>query len=154
MRNQVSVLAAIAALTTACAAPDAARAEKRTFVIAAVEPKGGTNAAQESFPAEKLPRGGGYVIKEPDASGRWEVSVYVWQPMQIVVNEGDEVTLEFVGINGASHPTTISGYGKSFMLKRGHIARVTFTANKAGAFAIRCATHPTMAGELVVLPKR
>ena len=47
------------------------------------------------------------MIKQPDQTGRWEVSTYVWMPSQIVVNQGDEVTLEFVGINGAFHPTEI-----------------------------------------------
>jgi hypothetical protein len=65
------------------------------------------------------------------------------------VNKGDEVTLEFIGINGASHPTTISGYGKSFILKRGHVNRVTLRADKPGVFPIVCGTHtPSMRAEL------
>jgi hypothetical protein len=42
-----------------------------------------------------------------------------WQPSQILVNQGDEVTLEFIGINGRSHPVTVSGHGKTFTLRRG-----------------------------------
>lgn len=133
-----------------------ARAEKRHFTILAVEPKGGTTADKEPFPATPLPSGGGYVMSAPDEkTRRWEVSAYVWQPAQIIVNEGDDVTLDFVGINGATHPTTISAFGQSFTLQRGHAHRVEFRADKVGAFGIICATHqPSMRGELVVLPRR
>jgi plastocyanin len=147
------MLALAAVLAGATAVP--AAAEKRHIVVTAVEPKGGANVAKEPFPATPLPEGGGYQLKKPDESGRWEVAVYVFDPRQIFVNEGDEVTLEFVGINGASHPITIAGYDKSFELKRGQATRVEFTADKAGVFPIVCATHhPTMVAELVVAPKK
>ena len=76
-------------------------------------------------------------------------------PGQIIVNEGDEVTLEFVGINGASHPTTIKGFGKAFVLKRGTVTRVSFVADKVGVFPIECSTHrPSMTAEIIVLPRK
>jgi heme/copper-type cytochrome/quinol oxidase subunit 2 len=128
--------------------------EKRVITVAAVEPRGGANVAQEPFPAETLPSGGGYVIRPPDQSGRWEVSTYVWMPSQIVVNQGDEVTLEFVGINGASHPTEIRGLGKTVTVKRGHVTRIEFKAEKPGVYPLICHTHqPSMRGEIVVLPR-
>lgn len=127
--------------------------EKRFFTLAAVEPKGGTNVTQEAFPGQSLPSGGGYVLKEPDETGRWEVSAYVWMPAQIVVNEGDEVTLEVVGINGAEHPTEIEGLDVSFTLRRGEVIRIEFTADRPGTYPIVCHTHtPSMRGEIVVLP--
>lgn len=145
-------LTLLAALFAATALP--AAAENRHIVVTAVEPKGGANVEKEPFPATPLPEGGGYQLKKPDDSGRWEVSVYVFDPRQIFVNEGDEVTLEFVGVNGASHPITIAGYDKSFELKRGHVTLVTFTADKTGVFPIVCASHhPTMVAELIVTPK-
>lgn len=132
-----------------------AHSAKRFFTIAAVEPKGGTTVDKEPFPTAALPEGNGYVIKKPDQTGRWEVSAYVWQPSQIIVTEGDEVTLEFIGINGAEHPTTIVGYDKALVLKRGHVVRLEFTADKVGTFAIECSHHrPSMVGELIVVPKR
>jgi plastocyanin len=145
------------ALIGAClaGAPDFAQAEKRFFTIAAVEPKGGTTADKEPFPAAALPEGGGYVIKKPDQTGRWEVSAYVWQPSQIIVTEGDDVTLEFIGINGAEHPTTIVGYDKTLVLKRGHVIRIELNADKPGTFAIVCNHHkPSMVGELIVMPRK
>ena len=133
-----------------------ASAEKRFFTVLAVEPKGGATVEKEPFPTEPLPAGGGYVIAQPDEKNRrWEVSAYVWQPSQIIVNQGDEVTLEFVGINGAAHPTTITAFGQAFTVKRGQAHRVTFVAAKAGIFGITCSTHkPSMVGELIVMPKR
>lgn len=128
--------------------------ERRFFTVAAVEPRGGVNVGQEPFPAEALPPGGGYVIRQPDQAGRWEVSAYVFAPSQIVVSQGDEVTLEFVGINGASHPTEIKGLGKAFTLKRGHAVRVDFKAEKPGVYPVICSTHqPSMRAEVVVLPR-
>jgi plastocyanin len=132
-----------------------AQAAQRFFTIAAVEPKGGTSADKEPFPTAALPEGGGYVIKKPDQTGRWEVSAYVWQPSQIIVTEGDDVTLEFIGINGAEHPTTIVGYDKTLVLKRGHVIRIVLKADKPGTFAIVCNHHkPSMVGELIVMPKK
>lgn len=148
-------LAAIAALvalvaTAQTTAPQAAK--QRTIYIAAIEPKGGVHVDSEPFPDKPLPAGGGYALKAPDDKGRWEVSTYRWDPGTIVVNQGDKVTLEIVGINGAEHPFTIEGYWISGVVRRGQITRVNFTADKAGIFKIICRTHaPAMQADLVVL---
>jgi plastocyanin len=147
--------AALAIALAGLAIPSAAPAEQRFFTVAAVEPKGGATADKEPFPSEALPGGGGYVLNKPDANNRWEVSTYLWMPGQIIVNEGDEVMLEFVGIHGASHPTTIKDFGKEFVLKRGTVTRVSFVADKVGTFPIVCSTHqPSMSAEIIVLPRR
>jgi plastocyanin len=151
-----AVLGAAFVCAAAVSAPGLAYAAKRTIVVTAVEPKGGATVDKEPFPETPLPEGSGYVLKKPDEkTGRWEIAVYVWDPRQITVDEGDEVTLEFVGINGASHPTTISGYDKTFELKRGQVNRLTFVADKPGRFEIVCSVHhPTMVAELIVTPKK
>lgn len=134
--------------------PQNADAAERRIVVTAIEPKGGANVSREPFPEAKLPEGKGYQLKQPDETGRWEVAVYVWDPRQIFVDEGDDVTLDFVGVNGASHPTTIEGYDITFELKRGHLNTLRFKADKPGTFQIVCtAHHPTMVAELVVAPK-
>ena len=155
-RSFVVSAVVLAGATGLAASATSASAEKRFFTILAVEPKGGVTTDKEPFPQEALPKGGGYVMSQPDEkTRRWEVSAYIWQPSQIIVNEGDEVTLEFVGINGATHPTTIAAFGQTFTLKRGHAHRVTFKADKPGIFGIVCSTHqPSMSGELIVMPKR
>jgi plastocyanin len=127
---------------------------KRYFTVAAVEPRGGVNVSQEAFPSDQLPPGGGYIIKQPDQTGRWEVSAYVWMPNQLIVNQGDEVTIEFVGINGGAHPTEIRGIGKAFTLKRGQVVRMDFKADKPGIYPVICSSHqPSMRAEIVVLPR-
>ena len=148
------IVALIVALTAAGSAnPAQAAGMKRTITMVAVEPKGGANVDQEPFPTDPLPEGGGYELKAPNAEGRWEVSTYRWEPTQIIVNQGDEVTLEILGVNGDEHPTVIDGYDISFTVKRGQLTTVTFTADKAGVFAFRCGVHmPSMTGELIVLP--
>jgi hypothetical protein len=129
-----------------------AHAEKRHIVITAVEPKGGTTVDKEPFPAGALPQGP-VRPEELDQTRPLEVSVYARAAPD--PRHRAAMALEFVGINGASHPTTIQGYGKSFELKRGEVTKVALTADKVGIFPIVCATHhPTMVAELIVTPKR
>lgn len=136
-------------------AESAPGARRRTIYIAALEPKGGASVAQEPFPAASLPGGGGYLLRKPDDKGRWEVSTYRWDPGTIVVNQGDEVTLEIIGINGDDHPFTIEGYWLSGVVRRGHITRVNFVADKPGIFKVICRKHaPSMQADLVVLAAR
>jgi plastocyanin len=131
-------------------------AEERVIYMAAIEPKGGVTADKEPYPAVELPKGGGYVKKAPDAAtGRWEVSVYQWSPATVVVRQGERVTLEMVGINGAKHTAHIDKYHPAhFEVKRGEITRVSFVADTPGIFKIHCKEHePAMEGTLIVLPR-
>ena len=133
---------------------DLPAAMTRTFYMEAIEPKGSANVATEAFPDDALPPGGGYALKEPAADGKWEVETYVWNPKQIVVNEGDTVKLEILGVNGASHAGSVDGYVESFVVERGRLTTVSFVADAAGVFKITCDTHqPSMSAELVVLPR-
>ena len=128
--------------------------QERTIYMAALEPKGGTTVDQEPFPAQSLPPGGGYGLKAPDDTGRWEVETYRFDPGTVVVNEGDTVTLEIVGINGKEHPITVEGYGLDTVLKRGEVQRLNFVADKPGIFKIECDNHkPSMKASLVVLKR-
>lgn len=121
--------------------------------MAAYELKGGTSVDSEPFPGGDF--SGGYAIKEPNADGRWEVEDYIWLPGQIVVNEGDEVTLEIFGVNGARHDSSIEGYVDSFVVERGQLTSVSFTADQPGVFRLTCSTHPeSMVGEIVVHARR
>ena len=130
-------------------------AEERVIYLAAIEPKGGTMVDKEPYPAGELPKGGGYVKKAPDQNGRWEVSVYQFSPATVVVRQGERVTLELIGINGAKHSVHIDKYlPDHFVVTRGQIARVGFTADAPGIFTIHCKEHePSMTGTLVVLPR-
>ena len=134
--------------------------EKRTIHINLIEPKGGTNVKDEPYPATELPAGkegtpGGLAIKEPDETGRWQVSAYMFEPSTIVVNQGDEVTLNFFGINGKEHSIHIDKYIEHhFTIKRGELVSKNFVASESGIFKIHCQEHePNMMGQLVVLPR-
>ncbi len=71
-----------------------------------------------------------------------------------MAREGERVTLEIIGINGAEHAASLPPFVQSFRVKRGQLTRVTFTANRAGLFPVLCVTHqPSMTGYLVVLPR-
>ena len=127
---------------------------KRTIYMTAIEPKGSTEVAKEPFPKTSLPAGGGYGLKEPNKEGKWEVETYAWLPGSITVYQGDEVTLQVVGINGAEHAVSIEGYNLKYVVKRGEITTVSFKASKAGIFEIICHHHrPSMTAQLIVLPR-
>jgi len=131
-------------------------AEERVIYMALIEPKGGVTVDKEPYPAGELPKGGGYVKSAPAAaSGRWEVSMYQFSPATIVVKQGDRVTLEMFGVNGAKHSVHVDKYRPDHVLvKRGEIARIQFTADTPGLFKIHCKEHePSMEGHLVVLPR-
>ena len=149
-------MAAVLLLLLAGATSNVLSAEERVIYIAAVEAKGATTVDKEPFPTAELPAGPGYVRKAPDpATGRWEVSVYQWSPATAIVRQGDHVTIEFVGINGAAHPVHIERYHpEHVVVKRGEATRVQFTADTPGLFKIHCQVHaPTMVGYLLVLPR-
>lgn len=154
----LGLLAGIIAVLAACVltSPTAsADPTKRTIYVAAIEPKGSTTLAKEPFPTAKLPPGAGYGLKAPDKDGKWGVKTYRWLPSTIVVNQGDEVTLEILGVNGKEHHAVIEDYNVNFTVRRGHVIRVNFRADKAGIFNIVCNVHrPVMTAQLVVLPRR
>lgn len=148
-------VAALLLVASACAREAGTGLEpaERTIYMSAVEPKGSTTADKEPFPTAELPAGGGYKLEQPDDEGAWTASTYRWLPNDVVVVQGDEVTLEIFGVNGESHPSTIEGYGIDFEVKRGQLTTVEFTAEKPGIFRIVCHVHqPSMAGNLIVLP--
>ena len=133
-----------------------AREHKRTFTVLAVEPRGAVSSDKGPFPGQAL----SMVAKANVGDRRVEVATpatggnYTWYPSRLVVEEGDEVTIDFAGINGDQHPTTIAAFGQTFAVKRGQMTRVTFIADKVGIFGYVCSTHqPGMSGELIVLPK-
>jgi len=135
---------------------------RRTIYLSAIEYKGGADVGSEAFPpaAEPgtkplAPLEGGYNLEEPDPTGRWEVESYRWEPGLLVAQEGERVTLEIVGINGARHDAALispSGERTPFVVTRGRLTRVRFLADEVGIWRFVCSTHPPgMSGEIVVL---
>jgi hypothetical protein len=150
------LIALVALVAAACGGEKAAATispTKWVINMSAVEYKGSTDVAQEPFPAQAAPPGGGYILKPPK-DGRWETSAYRWAPEVITVFQGDDVELRIFGINGAEHPSKIEGYVDSFNVKRGQLTTVAFKADRVGAFKLICGIHlPSMEGYLMVLPR-
>lgn len=110
-------------------------------------------------PAEKpplnstIPTGGGFKVTEPNKVGAWDFRSFAFSPSQIVVNQGDKVTLHFVGVQGAHHFVKIDGIG-NLPLNRGQIQTVFFVVNSPGTITYVCSLHlPNMVGQILVLPK-
>ena len=100
-----------------------------------------------------IPTGGGFRITEPNKAGAWDFRSFTFSPDQIVVNQGDKVTLHFIGVQGAHHVIEVKGID-TFELLRGQIHTVSFTANSPGTITYICHVHmPNMVGQILVLPK-
>jgi hypothetical protein len=107
----------------------------------------------EAFPNTTLPAGPGLVLRPPNKVGAWDMRAFTFAPDQIVVNQGDTVTLHFLGVQGPHHVITVEGVG-TFPLDRGHIHTVSFIADKPGSIMYWCSVHvPNMVGEILVLSK-
>lgn len=165
MRSR-TVLAVAALATASVVALGVAQAPagqaRRTIYLSAIEYKGGANISGEAYPPADepgtkplAPLGGGYGLEEPDSTGRWEVESYRWEPGLVVALEGERITLEIMGVNGARHDAMVvspSGEEIPFVVTRGRLTRVRFQADEAGIWRFVCATHPpAMTGEIVVL---
>jgi len=100
-----------------------------------------------------IPTGGGFRIVLPNKVGSWDFRSFTFAPDQIVVNQGDKVTLHFIGVLGVHHIITVDGVG-TFSLHRGEIHTVSFIANNPGTINFFCSIHlPNMVGQILVLPK-
>lgn len=85
---------------------------------------------------------------------RIEASQYSYDPGEISVNPGDMVTIELVATD-VVHGLYVDSYGISVTADPGQTATLTFVADKAGSFRLRCnvtcgAMHPFMIGRLNV----
>jgi plastocyanin len=100
-----------------------------------------------------IPTGGGFRITEPNKVGAWDFRSFSFSLDQIVVNQGDKVTLHFIGVQGAHHVIDVQGVD-TFELMRGQIHTVSFVANNPGTITYICHVHlPNMVGQILVLPK-
>jgi plastocyanin len=100
-----------------------------------------------------IPTGGGFRLVLPNKVGAWDFRSFTFAPDQIVINQGDKVTLHFIGVLGVHHIITVDGVG-TFALHRGEIHTVSFIANNPGTINFFCSLHlPNMVGQILVLPK-
>jgi hypothetical protein len=116
-------------------------------------PTGPDPAPPEKFPNSSIPAGGGVKLTPPDKTGSWKFRVFTFEPSQIVVNQGDKVTLHFADVQGAHYTIAVDGVG-SFPISRGQIHTVSFTADKVGIINYWSPDHmPSVTGQIVVLPR-
>jgi plastocyanin len=153
--------AATAANSTVAASPN--QSTNREFWIKTVHldgfanlkgiPTGPDPAPPEKFPNSTIPAGGGVKLTPPDKTGAWKFRVFTFEPSQIVVNQGDKVTLHFADVQGAHYTIAVDGVG-SFPISRGQIHTVSFTADKLGIINYWSPDHmPSVTGQIVVLPR-
>jgi len=93
-------------------------------------------------------------VSPQERTFRIEASAYQYFPANIRVNPGDQVTIELVSTD-VVHGIYIDGYDIQQSADPGHTERLSFIADQAGVFRIRCSVtcgslHPFMAGKLVV----
>jgi heme/copper-type cytochrome/quinol oxidase subunit 2 len=85
---------------------------------------------------------------------RIEASMFQFSPSEIVLNPGDQVTVELVSTD-VVHGLSLDGYDFQLTADPGQTAVGTFTADKAGVFRFRCLVpcgnlHPFMIGKIQV----
>jgi heme/copper-type cytochrome/quinol oxidase subunit 2 len=85
---------------------------------------------------------------------RVEARQFEYSPAAFRVNPGDTVTIQLVSTD-VVHGLYLDGYGVSVTADPGQTAELTFIADRAGAFRLRCnvtcgAMHPFMIGKLTV----
>jgi nitrosocyanin len=92
------------------------------------------------------------VVAEQVGKSKW------WFPSNIMVNQGDKVTLVLKNeIEGAdiTHGFELDGYDIKEVVTRGVPKTVTFTADKPGIFHYYCQLHPAhIGGDLLVVPSK
>jgi heme/copper-type cytochrome/quinol oxidase subunit 2 len=87
---------------------------------------------------------------------RIEASQFQFTPSVVSVNPGDKVTIDLTTTD-VVHGLYVDDYGLNITADPGQTTRLTFVADKAGTFALRCFApcgplHPFMVGKLNVGP--
>lgn len=137
-----------------------------TIFMTAMEIKGGTSVDKLAPPGVNpadLSKGYGYKGPgEADKSDpkRWEVSSYIFSPAFLTVRQGDKVDLTIFVVNGDTHadsfPADPDGRRivSDITFNRGREYKISFVAEKAGAYQLICPEHaPTMAATILALAR-
>jgi hypothetical protein len=157
--SPITALAQGAASYAGPAVAPGAAGDPRQFHIVTVHVDGLTgltaSAAHpaEAFPTEPMPAGGGLLLRQPDAQGNWSVRAFMFHPPQIVVQQGEPVTLTFVDVHGPRFRIAVDGVAEPIAIRRGEVRSVTVAADRPGRIAFRALDQaPSMVGEVLVLP--
>jgi plastocyanin len=155
----VAAMAAAAGLVVTAGGEAKSAVKVRQIYMTAVEWKGSATVAKEPFPTSALPSGGGYEKFAPGSSEmegdqtRWAVETYRFDTAVVAACAGERVVLNIFGVNASEHHINIPDFGRSFVVKRGMLARQTLNVRRPGIYPIICITHqPSHRADLVVLP--
>ena len=78
--------------------------------------------------------------------------VKIWEPTSLVAKKGDTVALRLINRHADEHGYEIAAYGIKEVVEGTKTKDVTFKADKAGIFPIKCHLHPAhVVGQLLVL---
>jgi plastocyanin len=133
--------------------------------MTAIEIKGSTTTDNLAPPAvNPVDLSKGYGFKGPGeadktAPQRWEVASYTFAPGFVTVPQGDTVTLTAFVVNGDHHDVAVLAPDEQVVVptalwQRGREYQVSFVAEKAGTYHLKCFAHaPTMTANILVLPR-
>lgn len=78
--------------------------------------------------------------------------VKIWTPESVYAEKGDTVTLTLINKLDTEHGYEIEAFGIKEVVEGKKTKKVSFKADKAGIFPIKCHLHPPhVSGQLVVL---
>ena len=78
--------------------------------------------------------------------------VKIWEPASVVARKGDSVALKLINRHADEHGYEIAAYGIKEVVPGNGTKDVSFKADKAGIFPIKCHLHPAhVVGQLLVL---
>ena len=127
-------------------------ATERVFYVNAIEIKGGTStdslAAPETNPKSLGKTFGFKGPGEYDSSDpkKWQVASYQFNPSALTVFQGDTVKLVLFVVNGDLHTDRVEDPDGRIVVaeeshNRGRQYTISFVAEKAGIYQVRCKEH-------------
>ncbi len=150
------------ALLAGCTGTSSVPSGERVFYINAIEIKGATDSLA---PPEVNPEtlGKTFAFKGPgvyDSSNpkKWQVASYQFNPSAMTVFQGDRVKLVLFVVNGNVHKDRIEDPDGNIVVaetehNRGRLYEITFNADKAGIYQLRCNEHKeNMRALITVVP--
>lgn len=170
----------VAAACTSSEGSVAAEPGERTLYVQATELDARRGLDQDPFPQDTrdaFPDYFGPADDPFDSAGapgyylfmteeeEWRIGSYMFIPQEATVYEGDQVTMEILGVRGGHHGNILvdpdgervqgpDGNDIRFDVKRGELHQIEFTADKTGVYQLICVDHtPTMAMNIHVLPR-
>lgn len=161
----VSLTLITVVLASACQRAAAVTPGERVFYVNAIEIKGATSSDKLAPPGqnpEEISKGMEYKapgVYDKNNPKDWQVSSYQFNPSAMTVFQGDKVKLMLFAVNGNLHKDRIEDPDGMVVVQekehnRGRQYEISFLANKAGFYKLRCEEHKeTMNALITVIPR-